>query len=348
MAEYDLTNKLVVGIAPSALFDVRDSHDAFTRGLDEYRRYQDEHIDDPLPRGAAFPFVQRLLGLNDLRPGDPLVEVIVLAKDDATTGLRIMNSIAHYGLDITRAVFTGGRAPYEYIDALNVCLFLSGSASDAEAASSAGYPAGQVLGRTALETDADDPNGLLVALDFDQVLADGEAEARYLSTTFDEYLAYERDHASTPLGAGPMKRFLVALGRIQEAERQHSKDFTDYKPRVRLALVTARQAPAHERAVRTLRSWAVEVNDAFFLGGVRKAHVLAVLRPHIYFDDQINHLQHARATVASVLVPYAARASSEPQNDADADLSPQAASAPERGEAGLGGAKGAMSPSLDH
>ncbi|NTW40658.1 MAG: 5'-nucleotidase [Cellulomonadaceae bacterium] len=311
MAEYDLSNRLVVGIAPSALFDVSDSHEAFTRGLDEYRRYQDEHIDDPLPRGVAYPFIQRLLGLNDLRPGDPLIEVIVLAKDDATTGLRIMNSIAHYGLDITRAVFTGGKAPFAYIDALNVCLFLSGSAADAAAASAAGYPAGQVLGRTALETDADDPHGLLVALDFDQVLADDEAETVYRSSTFPEYLAYERSNANTPLGEGPMKRFLVALGRIQEAERQHSKDFTAYKPRVRLAMVTARQAPAHERAVRTLRSWDVEVNDAFFLGGVRKAHILAVLRPHIFFDDQINHLEHAQATVASVLVPFAARGSAE-------------------------------------
>ncbi|WP_158375162.1 5'-nucleotidase [Cellulosimicrobium cellulans] len=313
MAEYNLFGKLVVGITPSALFDVRDSHDAFRKGLDEYRAYQDEHIDDPLPPGVAFPFVKRLLGLNDLRPGDALVEVIVLAKDDATTGLRIMKSIAHYELDITRAVFTEGKAPYQYIDALNICLFLSGNAADAVAASAAGYPAGQVLGRTAIEPDADDPDSLLVALDFDRVLADNEAEEVYNNSTFEEYLAYESENAGKPLGDGPMKQFLVALGRIQEAERQHSKDFTDYRPRVRLALVTARQAPAHERAVRTLRHWNVQVNDAFFLGGVRKAHVLSVLRPHIYFDDQPNHLEHAQATVASVLVPFAAA----PSADAD-------------------------------
>ena len=312
MAEYDLSDKLVVGITPSALFDVQDSHDAFRQSIEEYRHYQDEHIDEPLPPGVAFPFVQRLLGLNDLRPGNPLVEVIVLAKDDATTGLRIMKSIAHYGLDITRAVFTEGKSPHDYIDALNICLFLSGNAADAASASAAGYPAGQVLGRRAIASDADDPDSLLVALDFDRVLADDEADAVYSTSSFEAYLAYERDNAGKPLGDGPMKRFLVALGRIQEAERRHVEDFRDYRPRVRLALVTARQAPAHERAVRTLRSWNVQVNDAFFLGGVRKAHVLSVLRPHIYFDDQLNHLEHAQQTVASVLVPFAATPSGEP------------------------------------
>lgn len=159
MAEYDLSDKLVVGITPSAPFDVHDSHDAFRQSIEEYRRYQDEHIDEPLPPGVAFPFVQ----------------VIVLAKDDATTGLRIMKSIAHYGLDITRAVFTESKSPHEYIDALNICLFLSGNAADAASASAAGYPAGQVLGRRAIASDADDPDSLLVALDFDRVLADDEA-----------------------------------------------------------------------------------------------------------------------------------------------------------------------------
>ena len=143
---YELADRLVVGIAPSALFDASEAHQAFLEGIEYYRSYQQEHVNDPLPRGAAFPFVKRLLALNDLRPGNNLVEVIVMAKDDAVTGLRIMKSIEHYKLPIDRAVFTEGRAPYEYIEALNICLYLSGSRRDAETAASLGYPAGRVLG----------------------------------------------------------------------------------------------------------------------------------------------------------------------------------------------------------
>jgi len=302
---YELSERLVIGIAPSALFDLTESHRAFEQGLDHYRAYQDEHIDDPLPRAVAFPFVQRLLALNDLRPDDRLVEVIVLAKDDAVTGLRIMKSIENYGLQIDRAVFTEGSSPYAYIDALNICLFLSGSASDVTAALAKGHPAGRVLGRAAVEAGAgDDARALRVALDFDGVLVDDEAEAVYRSSNLAQYLEHEREHADTPLRGGPMKRFLVALGRIQRAEQELAGADPDYKPRVRVALVTARQAPAHERAVQTLRSWDVQVNDAFFLGGIRKADVLQVLQPHIYFDDQLGHLEPAKGLVAGVLVPY--------------------------------------------
>lgn len=302
---YDLSERLVIGIAPSALFDLSEPHRVFQQGLDKYRAYQDEHIDEPLPRGAAFPFVERLLALNDLRPGDRLVEVIVLAKDDAITGLRVMKSIEHYGLAIDRAVFTEGMSPYSYIDALNVCLFLSGSSGDVSAALAQGYPAGRVLGRTALDSNpSDDGRSLRVALDFDGVVADDEAEAVYRSSNLARYLEYEREHAAMPLNAGPMKRFLVALGRIQRAEQDLAESDGEYRPRVRVALVTARQAPAHERAVQTLRSWDVQVNDAFFLGGIRKADVLQVLRPHIYFDDQLDHLTPAAGVVAGVLVPF--------------------------------------------
>lgn len=332
---YDLNQRLVVGVTPSALFDASESNRIFVeQGIDGYRKYQDEHLNDPLPRGVTFPFVQRLLALNDLQPNDPLVEVFVLAKDDAVTGLRVMKSIAHYGLDVKRAVFTEGTTPYRYIDALNICLFLSGSAADARAAAEEGYPAGQVLGHTALDLDDEgDAGALRVAIDFDGVAADDSAERIYRQSNLALYLEHERDNASTPLGGGPMKRFLVALGRIQQAELVKHQESAEYKPRVRLALVTARQAPAHERAVETLRSWNVQVNDAFFLGNVRKADVLEVLRPHIYFDDQMGHLESARGIVASVLVPYGIANANAPQDQdargAEADTTaPEATSDP--------------------
>lgn len=300
---YELADRLVVGIAPSALFDTSAAHQAFLEGIEAYRTYQQEHLNDPLPPGAAYPFIKRLLALNDLRPEDNLVEVIVLAKDDAVTGLRVMKSIEHYKLPIARAVFTEGKAPYDYVSALNICLYLSGSRTDVETAARLGYPAGRVLGHQAVDDDEEDGT-LRVALDFDGVLADDAAERLYKSSSLATFLDHERTHAREPLGAGPMKQFLVAMGRIQQAEIDRVNAGEDYTPRVRIAMVTARQAPAHERAVETLRAWNVQVNDAFFLGGIEKARVLAVLAPHIYFDDQIGHLEPARGSVASVLVPY--------------------------------------------
>lgn len=302
---YELEHRLVVGVAPSALFDLRESDAAFKRGLDAYRAFQDAHIEEPLPKGAAFPFVERLLGLNDLSPGDRLVEVIILAKDDAVTGLRLMKSIAQYGLDIDRAVFTEGKAPYEYIPALNICLYLSGNRQDVQNATDRGFPAGVVLGRTAPpDSDADErPGALRVAFDFDGVIADLEAQQVYDRDKLPGFLAYEQAHAAEPHHPGPMAQLAKALGKVQRAELDRCATDAEYTPRVRIALVTARQAPAHERVIRTMREWDVQFNDAFFLGGIEKARVLRVLRPHIVFDDQQGHLDPVAEEIAAVLVP---------------------------------------------
>ena len=313
---YELEHRLVVGVAPSALFDLRESDAAFKESLDAYRNYQDAHIDEPLPKGAAFPFIERLLGLNDLSPApdNPLVEVIVLAKDDAVTGLRLMKSLRHYGLKVERAVFTEGKAPYEYIPGLNICLYLSGNHHDVQAAVDCGFPAGVVLGRTAPpDSGADERHGALrVAFDFDGVIADLEAQQVYDREKLDAFLAYEEARADEPLRPGPLARLVQALGRIQRAEIDKCAVDADYMPRVRLALVTARQAPAHERAIRTLRSWDVHFNDSFFLGGIEKARVLRVLRPHMVFDDQQGHLDPVAREIAAVLVPVPSAALTRP------------------------------------
>ncbi|WP_082659258.1 5'-nucleotidase [Cellulomonas sp. B6] len=303
---YELDHRLVVGVAPSALFDLRESDAAFKTSIDAYRSFQDEHIDKPMPKGAAFPFIERLLALNDLSPGDPLVEVILLAKDDAVTGLRHLKSLAFYGLKIERAVFTEGSAPSGYIKELNICLYLSGNRSDVARAVSNGLPAGLVLGRTARsEEDSDEaPGALRVAFDFDGVLADLEAQKVYDREKLPGFLAHEVRHASEPHQPGPMAQLVRALGKIQRKEIERHNSDPGYTPRVRIALVTARQAPAHERAIRTLRDWDVQFNDAFFLGGIEKAHVLRVLRPHIVFDDQLEHLESVAEEIAAVLVPY--------------------------------------------
>ena len=306
---YELDHRLVVGVAPSALFDLSESDAVFKAGLDAYRAYQDLHIDEPLRKGAAFPFIVRLLGLNDLSPEDPLVEVIILAKDDAITGLRLMKSIAHYGLRIERAVFTEGTAPYEYIPALNICLYLSGNRRDVQEAVDRSFPAGVVLGRTApAGSDADEGAGALrVAFDFDGVVANLESQAVYDRDELPGFHAYEAERADEPHSPGPMAQLVRALGKIQRAELERSATDSGYVPRVRIALVTARQAPAHERAIRTLREWDVHFNDTFFLGGIEKARVLRILRPHIMFDDQQGHLDPIAEEIAAVLVPSITR-----------------------------------------
>jgi 5'-nucleotidase len=303
MPAYDLSERLVVGVASSALFDLTES-DAYFRAHGEaaYARYQDEHVGDPLQPGAAFPFIQRLLSLNDLRPGDPLVEVIVLSRNDASTGLRLMRSMEHHGLTVTRAVFTQGRSPLEYIAALEMSLFLTQNRGDVLAAVRAGHPAGHVLPSTAAY--AEDDLSLRIAFDFDAVLATDESERVFREDGIEGFVANEvakRDVAHSP---GLLQPLVADLNRIQRLEEERQAADPSYEPRVRIALVTARAAPAHERAVQSLRSWGVRVNDAFFLGGIEKAKVLKVLRPHIFFDDQDGHLSGALDAVAGVHVPY--------------------------------------------
>lgn len=303
MPAYDLTDRLVVGVASSALFDLTES-DAFFRehGEAAYAEYQDRNVDAPLEPGPAFPFIQRLLQLNDLRPGDPLVEVIVLSRNAASTGLRVMRSVEHHGLPMSRAFFTQGRSPLDYIPALGMSLFLTQNRDDVWSAVRAGHPAGHVLPNTAAYEDAD--RSLRIAFDFDAVLATDESERVFQSEGIDGFMANEvakRDVAHSP---GLLKPLLEDLNRIQRLEQELQAADATYEPRVRVALVTARAAPAHERAVQSLRSWGVTVNDAFFLGGIEKAKVLEVLRPHLFFDDQDGHLSGALEHVAGVHVPY--------------------------------------------
>ncbi len=281
-----LENLLVVGIASSALFDLTESDAVFcAEGEQAYRAHQEAHLDDPFRPGVAFPFISRLLRLNDI---GPLVEVIVLSRNSPDTGLRILRSAAHHGLTITRAIFTQGRAPHEFMPALNMSLFLSANENDVRRATAANLPAGQVLKSSF--TDDDDP-ALRIAFDFDGVLADDAAERVYQAGGLDQFQQHEATNVVTPLDPGPLRDFLAGINRIQRLAED----------RIRVSVVTARSAPAHERAINSLKAWGLTVNDAFFLGGLRKAPILDVLKPHIFFDDQRRHLIQ---TVPCVHIPF--------------------------------------------
>lgn len=300
---YDLDKMLVVGVASSALFDLTDADAVFRdHGEDQYRQYQNEHIEDQLATGVAFPFIKRLLSLNSLSTDStPLVEVIVLSRNDPETGLRVMRSIESHDLPITRAIFMQGRSPYEYMGALNMSLFLSQNEQDVRVALNMGFAAGQVLGSPAADLSGTD---LRIAFDFDGVLADDSSERVMQAEGLPAFHAHETEHSEDPLPEGRLSDFLRGINRIQDLEEALVDIDNSYNRRVHVAIVTARNAPSHERVIKTLQSWGVRVNDAFFLGGVEKARVLRVLKPHVFFDDQLGHLQGAADEIPSVHVPF--------------------------------------------
>ena len=300
---YDLRNRLVIGIASSALFDLAESDAVFRdEGEDAYRAYQEAHLDDQLDAGIAFPFIRRLLSLNDLGSADdPLVEVIVLSRNDPDTGLRVMRSVASHHLPITRAIFMQGRSPYEFMPALNMSLFLSADDGDVREAVGQGLPAGRVLDSSFVDDDGRD---LRIAFDFDGVLADDTSERLFRTGGLAGFQAHESANVVTPHAAGPLRDFLAHVNEIQRRERDRRASDPDYRIRVHVSIVTARSAPAHERAVASLKAWGVTVNDAFFLGGIDKGTILGVLRPHIFFDDQEGHLEETARYAPSVHVPF--------------------------------------------
>ncbi len=299
----DLERALVVGVASSALFDLAESDAVFReQGEEKYREYQREHLDDVLEPGVAFPFIRRLLDLNDLSDRERLVEVVILSCNDPETGMRVMRSVQSHGLDITRAIFMQGRAPYRFMRPLRMSLFLSANEADVREAIDMGFAAGHVVGHAAEDDGGAD---LRIAFDFDGVLADDSAERVFQSEGLEEYQDSESALADVPLSRGPMADFLEKINRIQGIEDARCvSEPQGYQRRVRVAVVTARSAPAHERAINSIREWGLRVNDAFFLGGLPKGPILEALQPHIFFDDQRRHVEGTSRSTPSVHIPF--------------------------------------------
>ena len=305
MSGYNLEKKLVIGLASSALFNLTESDQVFReQGELEYRKYQTKNELNPLETGVAYPFIQRLLSLNDIFPKDaPFVEVILLSRNDPNTGLRVMNTIEYYNLDIKRAIFLQGRTPHKYINALNISLFLSANETDVNQAITAGYPAGLILKGQIF--DIVDDEELRVAFDFDGVIADDTSEKVYKENGLNAFMENELNLAEKPANVGPLHTLLERLTYLQNAELQYQIDNPNYKSRLRISIVTARNAPAHKRVINSLRSWGIDTtNEAFFLGGIEKRKVLEILKPHIFFDDQVTHVEKTANSIASVHIPF--------------------------------------------
>ncbi len=286
---------LVIGISSRALFDLDDSHALFERaGVVEYAKYQIAHENELLAPGIAFQLVRKLLALNDDSVEHPAIEVVLMSRNSADTGLRIFNSIEHHGLGISRAAFTNGLSPHVYIRPFGVNLFLSANDDDVRAALDAGFAAARIMPSTTSNTD---PRQLRIAFDGDAVLFSDAAERLYQEQGLAAFAAAEREQAAEPLAAGPFKPVLEALHRIQAAYP------ADDNP-IRTALVTARSAPAHKRVILTLRAWGIRIDEALFLGGRDKGEFLRAFGADIFFDDQRDHCATASGHVATAHVPH--------------------------------------------
>ena len=287
-----LDGKLVVAISSRALFDFEEENELFEQGDDRaYMALQLQRLDLPAKPGVAFSLVQKMLAFNALDAGNNQpVEVVILSRNDPVSGLRVMKSAAHYGLPIIRCSFTRGEPPWRYLKPLHANLFLSTHLSDVRAALQAGVPAAQVYPQSVHAGDAY-PHEVRIAFDGDAVLFSDEAERVYQAEGLLAFQKHEADKARQPLLAGPFKPLLAALHRLQQAGTPTM--------RIRTALFTARSAPAHERAIRTLMDWNIEVDEAMFLGGLPKGEFLREFEPDFFFDDQTGHVDAASQHVPS-------------------------------------------------
>lgn len=300
---YPIEQKFVVAIASSALFQLDEADQVFReKGEEEYRTYQREHEQSVLQPGVAFPLIKRLLNLNGEEPEDQPVEVVLLSRNDPDTGLRVFKSIEHYGLSISRAAFVAGANPFIYMEAFNASLFLSANLEDVREAVSNGLPAAQVFPSKYVD-DEEGPE-LRIAFDFDGIIADDSAEGIYQELGMAQFHENERQKARELLPPGPLFKFFGEIARLQKREWERKRQDEAYQPRIRIAIATARNAPAHERVVTTLRSLGIRVDEAFFLGGIDKGRVLQVFKPHIFFDDQVGHIEGVAGISPSAHVPF--------------------------------------------
>lgn len=303
---YPIENKFVIAISASALFDTRDDDRVFREeGVETYKQYQNDHEHTIYKPGFAFDFIVKFLQLNKVLEGDP-VEVVLFTRNSPDLGTRIMESIKHYKLSICRTCFSSGEYNYKYLPAFNACLFLSCNEEHTRAAMKAGFAAGTVVPQTPTDEYVKDTSEeLRFAFDFDGVIADDSSEQRYNANgkQLALYFNDEEMDAQKPLDWGPMKDLLQQISKLQQLEEEKYRQDPSYLKKVKISLVTARNAPADERVITTLKEMEIKMDMAFFMGGIDKARVINIMKPHIYFDDDIKNLQNLK-DVAAVHIPF--------------------------------------------
>jgi len=299
---------IVVTVSSRALFDLEKEHAIFEReGIDAYRHYQVQHKDTPLQPGVAFPFVRRLLQLNKVFPSDPF-RVVVISRNSPETGQRFFSSCRYYDLPIKAGAFTSGQSTFPYLSAFKSSLFLSANKENVVNAIKEGLPAGLVLPvQNPLDDTPDKEQELRIAFDFDGVIIDDEAERTFKKEGLEGFEKLELEKVLTPHTPGPLHKLFRQLAQFQAIDEIRGKDNPYYKPTIRVAIVTARGAPSEQRLITTLKSFGMRAAELFLLDGMSKTEILQAFRPHIFFDDQIRHLEDTKTQIPSVLIPFGVR-----------------------------------------
>lgn len=315
----DLSDTLVVGITATALFDLSEADSVFRSkyaedkdtAIQQYREYMLKRENDMLEDGTGMPLVKALLDLNRYQPeGEPpLIEVVVMSRNSPETGVRVFQNIRERRMAISRHAFTGGESVVDYLDAYDVDLFLTTNIEDAQKVIDGKVCAAAIV-KTPPVSISDIPSGQVrIAFDGDAVLFDDSSEIVYKAEGLGGFHQNEDQNQDIPIPEGPYATLLKKLSRLQD-RLPFSVEFSP----VRIAIVTARNAPAEMRVIKTLRHWGVYVDEVFFLGGLEKSKVLRAFKPHIFFDDQDLHLEEASKYVPSGKVPYT---STSPLNKSD-------------------------------
>lgn len=295
---YDMSNKLKIAVTSRALFRLENENKLYQeKGKKAYEKYQIEKENEILSKGAAFSLIKSLLSINTIDTTRDKVEVLLVTRNNANTGIRVFNSIERYGLDITRGVFTSGGELTPYLSALNIDLFLTANPKDAQTAIDAGIPAATLLTDNIPEYDDRIKNQIRIAFDGDAVLFADDSELIYKKQGLTEFTSNEAKLANVPMNEGPFAKFLRTIASLQNS-------LGDEQQLIRTALVTARNAPSHERVIKTLREWNVRIDEMFFLGGISKVPILKAFGAQIFFDDQKTYTEPASSIVPSGTVPY--------------------------------------------
>jgi len=292
----ETSSTLVIGISSRALFNLSKENELFEQeGAEVYKQFQLQNEDVLLEPGTGFHLVESLLKLNNYLTNQRLVDVVIMSRNSSEISLRLFHSISHYNLDITRAVFTTGAPLAPYLQAFNVDLFLSAHLEDVQGAIDAGFASAMIF---PFHSKSQSPlHQIRIAFDGDAVLFSEESENIFQNEGMDSFIEHERKNAKNPLPKGPFAPFLHKLATVQSLLPPD----TDL---IRTALITARDSKVHERVIRTLRSWNIIVNETFFMGGLSKANVLEAFGAHIFFDDQLSHIEPASKIVPTALVPH--------------------------------------------
>lgn len=310
----DFSQTLIVAISATALFDLSHLEQKLDElrvqnpksAYDEFARFVQAQENTSLKKGTGFALIEALLNLNrfdekDYQDESPLVEVVIVSKSTPDMGIQVLNAIRHYNLPISRSAFLSGLPVADYIEDFKVDLFLTTNIDDAQAVIDARLCACAIVDATPIKTEHLDSNQLRIAFDGDAVLFDEEGELIYQQKGLKAFHDYEQKMADSPIKKGPYADFLIKLSALQK-KLPHTPNSHDNP--ICIALVTARNAPADLRAIKTLRAWGVTVDLAFFLGGLEKTHVLKTFAPHIFFDDSVKHIELAKTVVPSARVPY--------------------------------------------